>query len=43
MEFSHRKFAFLWRPNRSDDGDVGDGLLAAEFSNRQQESFIIGG
>jgi hypothetical protein len=28
---------------RSDDGDVGDGLLAAEISNRQQESFIIGG
>jgi hypothetical protein len=33
------KNRFLVKDNRSDDGDVGVGLLAAEFSNRQQESF----
>lgn len=43
MGFFPSKNCFPVETNRSDDGDGGDGLLAAEFSNRQQESFIIGG
>lgn len=40
MGFSDREIAFQWKTNRSDDGDVGVGLLAAEFSNRQKVTLL---